>query len=128
MKRKGKPPRLAETFLGTGSRRGLRRVFLGGDGGARQAGPGGPSSVGIVRWSDLPPPPFFFFFAGAVSLLASVSGLFWCGTLFSVPSQSQFMGGKCARWFFVRFQCGPPDGTEANLAPCQRSDVSIAAG
>lgn len=61
MKRKGKPSRLAETFLGTGSRRGLRRVFLGGDGGARQAGPGGPSSVGIVRWSDLPPPPFFFF-------------------------------------------------------------------
>lgn len=131
-KKKVSPPTAAGGDLfwggGTGSRRGLRRVFLGGDGGARQAGTGGPSSVGIVHWSDLLP-PHHNLFAGAVSLLPSVSGLFWCGTLFSVPSQSQFRGGKCARWlFFVRLQRGPRDGTEANLAPCQRSDVSIAAG
>lgn len=48
----------------------LRRVFLGGDGGARLGETGGPSSLGIVRWSNLPP------FTAVVSLLTYLSGLF----------------------------------------------------
>lgn len=54
MKRKGKPRRWR-----MGSKHGietlLRRVFLGGDGGARRGETGGPSSPGIVHWPNLPP-------------------------------------------------------------------------
>lgn len=55
-----------------------------------------------------------------------VRGLVWVATFFSVPSVNPFVGGNAAGGVFVRFCCGPEDGTEANLAPCQRSGVSIA--
>lgn len=57
-------------LFGNGIETLLRRVFLGGDGGARLGETGGPSSLGIVHWSNLPP------FTGVVSLLTYLSGLF----------------------------------------------------
>lgn len=89
MKSEGKRRGWRIALLETGTETLLRRVFLGG---ARLGNTGGPGSLGIVPRSVSPPTSagvcvnFFPTHAGDLR-----------GALSSVPSVSQFVGGKCAR-------------------------------